>query len=353
MSARSKILLIDKSGRLRGGAESYFISLCADLREYFKHLGLDSHCDILFFKPIPIRTFVSALFAENVLFVFNVSVLFQFFPLLLIAYLFRRRTLILPHVVAPPILMKPKFLLIRQILYHLNSFLPSSIICISEGNRNQLLSLPFVSSDKLITIYNYVSHQPYNQRSAFQASSPVTVAIIGRLQNTHKGQLDLIRLNAEFIRKSDIIISLYGDGPDSMLINYWVSRERLTDNVILHGHVNSKSIYLGNSFSAVLCYSYWEGLPLNLLEAYSYGKIVIGRDIPGVREIIYPSFLFSSDHQLRLILLSLHNLTYEDELIASYSSFVKQLLKRYSKDAAMTNFSKYFYSEGLIRVPPC
>lgn len=343
-SIKTKIVFIGKPSNVSGGAEKYFYVLVSDLKKYLANTSLTTNFEILFFNPISILIFIRLLFAKNVLFVFNISVLFQSVPLLLIATLFGKKTAILPHVVASPILMNPRYIYIRQFLYHLNSFLPSTIFCISDGNRSQLTSLPLVSLKKLTTIYNYVSIRSKNISPICELSSPLRIALIGRLQNVHKGQIDLIRSNSEFFRNSDLLLSLYGDGPDSKQIKSLVSQYCLTQKVVLHGHVSSSHIYEYHDFPVVLCYSYWEGLPLNLLESYCYGRIVIGRDIPGVSEIIYPRFLFSSDHELRNLIFSLPDLLKDSGTVAEYTSFVNFVLNRYNKKSAMDNLMSYFSS---------
>lgn len=346
-SLNSKIFFIGNPSNISGGAEKYFQLLFSDFKNYLLSSKIPNHYSLVFLNLFPISIFIRALFAKNSLFIFNVSVLFQFVPLLLIASIFRKNTAILPHVVASPSLMNPRFLLIRRFLYHLNSFLPSNIICISSGNRQQLSSLPFVSTDKLITIYNYVNIQPRKFSRISDLSFPLSIALIGRLQNRQKGQYDLIKANLEFFRNSDLVLSLYGDGPDYKDLKKLIIKSCLTKKVVLHGHVPTNNIFVSDFFSIVLCYSYWEGLPLNLLEAYSYCKIVIGRDIPGVREIVYPPFMFSSDQHLRDLLLSLPDLLMDNSVYMGYLSFVNCVVSRYCKSNAMSDLMNYVASNGF------
>jgi len=217
------------------------------------------------------------------------------------------------------------------------------IICISDGNYNTLSLFRFIPLSKLHKVYNYTSiTSPRTCTDSIVYTSEV--AIIGRLQNQHKGQYDFIINNYLYLVRMNIRVHLFGEGPDYKLLSKLIASSSCKSNIILHGFVDTARIYTEHSFSTVICYSYWEGLPLNLLESYGAGKIVLGRDIPGVNEIIFPLFRFSSDSQLQDIMNSLDCLFARRTFRNEYSLFVGRILAKYNKYSSMVSLNELFDS---------
>ena len=335
------IIFIGQYSRVQGGAEKYFYSLFCDFSTYIGNINAyNSICidykDSLSFA----QAFRYALFSRrDILFVINMSVLFQFSHSLLLLSLFRKKTIILPHIVASAALMRPKFAIIRHLLFHINFHMASRVISISDGNKQQLLNLPFSNDKDMFTVYNYVDFPMLRRSKVEYPKSPLNIAVIGRLQNKHKGQLNLIKNNLNFLKSSDINLSLYGDGPDKASIKSLLTYHSLQHKIFMYGHIETESIYKNHDFSAVLSYSYWEGLPLNLLEAYFFGKIVIGRNIPGIKEIVFPRLCYSSDAELREIVSNLKIYFLDRAFLAQYSSFAAKVLSKYNKISSISTLA--------------
>lgn len=77
-----------------------------------------------------------------------------------------------------------------------------------------------------------------------------------------------------------IQIVLIGDGPGKKALEAKLRAEHLLQYVVFVGNVLSVAPYLKNAF-AYLSTSHWEGMPLGLLEAMSYGVPVVASDVIG------------------------------------------------------------------------
>ena len=334
------VVFIGQKSRVQGGAEKYFYTLFCDLTNHINNCAGFNDVIIEYNGAPTLRQILQYTFSQkNLLFLVNISVLFQFSPVYLLLSLVKKNVLILPHIVTSPTLMRPRFLLVRYFLYYLNFLLASRILCISDGNKQQLSTLPLANQKKIVPVYNYVDFSSPTLSKIEHPRFPLNIAVIGRLQNKHKGQYDLIKNIACYIKTSDINILLFGDGPDHNLLKSAISYYSIENNVQILGHVRTESIYKKHLFSVVLSYSYWEGLPLNLLEAYSFGKIVVGRNIPGVREIVFPQFCFSSDADLCDILTNLHLHFLDKDFFADYSRFVLDVLSKYNKLSSISSLA--------------
>lgn len=230
--------------------------------------------------------------------VYNMSVLgIGVWPLLLLRLL-GNRILLFPHVVVSPARSRPKMWRLRAWLQGFSTRLADRIIAISDGNLFTLER--FVPREKLSVIYNYVGCE---NDMPFQAK-PLNreIAIIGRLQNQHKQQLTFLRRHGDLLRERELVLHLFGSGPDEAAIRATVAEQGLEAHVVLHGWCDEDDIY-AHPFSFVLNLSRWEGLPLSILEAIYRDRIVLLSDVDGNRELAYGDFLFKSDEELRELLV--------------------------------------------------
>ena len=148
----------------------------------------------------------------------------------------------------------------------------SRILCISDGNKQQLSTLPLANQKNIVPVYNYVDFSSPTLSKIEHPRFPLNIAVIGRLQNKHKGQYDLIKNIACYIKTSDINILLFGDGPDHNLLKSAISRYSIENNVQILGHISTESIYKKHLFSVVLSYSLSERLLISTIFEYKSGN---------------------------------------------------------------------------------
>lgn len=130
------------------------------------------------------------------------------------------------------------------------------------------------------------------------------VLYAGRL-SSEKGILTLMRA----MRGTAVPLRVVGDGP----LRSEVERNiRDADNIYLEGYrrgVQLASLFKDAAF-VVLPSEWYENAPLSLLEAYAYGKPVLGAQIGGIPELVVPGetgllFEAGNEDQLRDLILDL------------------------------------------------
>lgn len=282
-----------------GGAEKQFDQLVQDLRAT-GFIGVDwvyQRHDLISTNWVSV---LQALWRQrDGVVIYNMSVLGIGVLPLLILRLLGNRILLYPHVVVSPAKSRPKLWRVRAWLQGVSTKLSHRIVAISDGNLFTLER--FVPRDKLALIYNYVGCEndaPFQVRPLNRE-----IAIIGRLQDEHKQQLTFLRQHGDFLREHDLVVHIFGSGPDEVAIRQVIVENRLDKHVVMHGWCDETTIY-AQSFSFVLNLSRWEGLPLSVLEAIYQNRIVLLSDVDGNRELAYGDFLFKSGDELRELLLS-------------------------------------------------
>lgn len=99
-----------------------------------------------------------------------------------------------------------------------------------------------------------------------------------------KGLDTLVRAAADV---PDAIFVLAGEGADRARLTDMITQARLTDRVLLPGHLSGTPDLLAACDLLVLP-SRSEGLPLSLLEAMATGTPIVATDIPGIAAVIDP-----------------------------------------------------------------
>ena len=280
-----------------GGAEKQFDQLYYDISRFFKSTNnwIYERHDLSsesFFKVLR-----NVLKIRHQKVIYNMSVLGVEVFFLLLLWALGNRIFLYPHVVVSPAKSRPRLWLIRILLQRVCAHISCKVIAISDGNYFVLER--YVAQEKIVRVYNYVSCENSNQFSKNYFNNEI--AIIGRMQNKHKRQLDFVRRHGVFVKESGLIIHFFGSGPDELSTRALVKSEGLDDNFIFHGWMSEDEIF-SKPFSFVLNLSNWEGLPLSVLESIYRDRVVLASNIDGNRELVYGDFLFANDVDLENIL---------------------------------------------------
>lgn len=143
--------------------------------------------------------------------------------------------------------------------------------------------------------------------------------------------------------RQDLKFIFVGDGQDLAYCQNLVAQAQLTDKIILPGWSDDKEKWL-SLFDIFFLYSLWEGLPLSILEAMSYGLPIIASDIKGNRELVDESngFLVNPDDNSHLLnlLLQLPKLRHDlqEKGLSSYNKVVND----YSLDYFNTRYRNLY-----------
>lgn len=170
------------------------------------------------------------------------------------------------------------------------------IICVSKDDFNQALQNKVAPARKLYTIYNAVSGEKFLTREKARSEisrmisrelskDDFVITNFGRLY-TNKGLGYLISAVKEI--KQNIILVIFGDGPEREALKQQVTSNKLQDSIFLVGDKPVVSQYL-KAFDAMVLSSVKEGFPYALLEAGVAGVPVIATNVGGIGEIIKDS----------------------------------------------------------------
>jgi glycosyltransferase involved in cell wall biosynthesis len=111
------------------------------------------------------------------------------------------------------------------------------------------------------------------------------VLYVGRLSR-EKGIPTLLAA----MRELPIPLAIVGDGPMRDTLEMYVRQHAMAHRVTFHGYQTGQSLrqlYQGAAF-LVIPSEWYENAPMTVLEAFAYGKPVIGARIGGIPEMIEP-----------------------------------------------------------------
>ena len=163
-----------------------------------------------------------------------------------------------------------------------------AIVCISDFTRSQLMSA--VDEDqwpKLHVVRCGIEPAAYDRVGDPPSDGRPRVLCVGRLF-PEKGQSVLLHAFARIIERGvDAELELVGYGPAEDGLKRLSARLGLSDRVIFAGAVGQDAIAAHYEAASVFCLpSFWEGIPVVLMEALACRRPVIATAVAGVRELV-------------------------------------------------------------------
>jgi colanic acid/amylovoran biosynthesis glycosyltransferase len=163
----------------------------------------------------------------------------------------------------------------------------NAIVCISDFTRSQLMAV--VGEDqwhKLHVVRCGIEPAAYDRVGEPPAGRP-RVLCVGRLV-PEKGQSVLLHAFARLAdRGVDAELELVGYGPAENDLKRLAERLGLANRVIFAGAVGQDAIGAHYEAASVFCLpSFWEGIPVVLMEALACRRPVIATAVAGVRELV-------------------------------------------------------------------
>jgi len=135
-----------------------------------------------------------------------------------------------------------------------------------------------VAPEKLVFIPNFIDASSFTP----QYENGMYALFVGRLSR-EKGVVTLFRA----MKGLDIPLKIVGDGPIRQELEHYVSEQGL-QQIVFEGYQSGEALLnlFRNASFLVLPSECYENAPMTILEAYGYGKPVIGADIGGIPEMI-------------------------------------------------------------------
>ena len=166
----------------------------------------------------------------------------------------------------------------------------NNLICVSPSLKT-LLDVRYPNlQTKINTITNGVKVENYNFKKKFDYMSIKVFKIlyVGRIEHDQKGVLhipDIAKLLNE--KKINFEISIIGNGPSEDALREKVNNLHLSSQIKILGRKNHEEvvqIMKKNHF--FIMPSYYEGHPIVLMEAMSFGLITFVTNLPGHTDIV-------------------------------------------------------------------
>ncbi len=176
--------------------------------------------------------------------------------------------------------------------------------------------------------------------------------VIGSLSRfwKQKNMINTVKIGIKACQfREELKFIFVGDGEDLSECKNLVETAGLSERILFPGWSLDKDKWL-NSFDVFLLYSLWEGLPLSILEAMSYGLPIIASDIKGNRELVDNSngYLVKAESESDLLNLFLGISSKRDELILKGQESYKKIVQNYSMDYFNERY-KTLYKEIKIK----
>ena len=111
-----------------------------------------------------------------------------------------------------------------------------------------------------------------------------TCAFVGRLAE-EKNPLFLIGLAKSLLPEHNFLFRVAGEGPQRKELEHSIAEHNLQEHFALHGYVEDVPALLAESH-CLLIPSYWEGMPLVLLEAAAAGIPVVSTPVGNIPSIV-------------------------------------------------------------------
>lgn len=160
-------------------------------------------------------------------------------------------------------------------------------LAISSSIRKSLIKMG-VSKNKIFLIFNPISHTQDIISSPNNTKYDLSLAYVGRVYL--EGQKNLVEA-IKGIEKSklNIHLDILGSGPDVNSLKEYIKDNKLEEKITLFGWVkNPWSILKNKGIDGLILTSRFEGLPMVLLEAMSYGIPCIVSDFEGFDDVVKP-----------------------------------------------------------------
>jgi glycosyltransferase involved in cell wall biosynthesis len=205
-----------------------------------------------------------------------------------------------------------------------------------------LRGLPRTKKVKIIFfgIKDFPSRQRKKQHSGF-GKQEIKFCYVGRLVDSKGLWILFEAFKQVLLIHQNIKLEIYGEGPEKESFINSVSMLGLQTKVNVCGHFFGGIENVLEDIDIFVSPSYWEGMPISIIEAMRSGVAIIATDVGGSREVI-------SDLQSGLIIPvgSISSMTYAMNLLIENSA----LRENMGKAARKTYLEKFSYAEFRSKV---
>lgn len=166
--------------------------------------------------------------------------------------------------------------------------LADSVISVSKSWENRLYTL--VPADRIITLMNCIDCEIVKPDTSWAKTDKFTIIFIGRV-GQNKGIFELVDaihiIQTEGVNFHTQIVGGEEKQGDYQRLNHRLEQYQLTDMCKIMGVVDrGKALQLLKNASVFVLPSYYEGLPMVILEALASGLPVVATPVGGIPEVV-------------------------------------------------------------------
>ena len=222
----------------------------------------------------------------------------------------------------------------------------NKLIVLSNSWKNWFSDIGI--NETKITIINNIIDYPVINKST-KENKKLTFLFLGQIEKL-KGIYDLLTVIKENkkLLENKILLRIGGSGETKQLEQF-IANNDLQKIITFHGWVSGdKKIQELNNADIYILPSYYEGLPISILESLSYGLPVISTPVGGISEIVIPgkNGILVTPGNLEEIKNSLLFFINNPEKIEIYGKESKKIASNFFPDVVISEL-KEFYSTFL------
>lgn len=162
----------------------------------------------------------------------------------------------------------------------------NAVICVSRGEKQEIMALHVTKGDKLVVIENGVAIG-LPRRHAHNAGQPLRLIAVSRFDG-QKNPAELFEIVTNLEKRKlngGYHLTVLGDGDGKTEFERKIKEQGLSDRVTMEGSVPDVRKYFRES-DVLVSTSLWEGMPLALLEAMSEGIPIMASDVVGNHDVV-------------------------------------------------------------------
>lgn len=167
-----------------------------------------------------------------------------------------------------------------------------SVVAVNPVLRKNLIEHFNIAEELALCVYPGVEvPSAWPKKVRHSSKSTLRAVFIGHVSHSPKGVLHLPEILKSVADEfSNISLEVVGEGPDLVRLKAMLSEICPSVNVIFHGVLsNEKTLGVLRQADALIMPSYFEGLPLTLLESMANGVVPVISLIPGCTDVVVES----------------------------------------------------------------
>ncbi len=213
----------------------------------------------------------------------------------------------------------------------------NKVILTSEEDKEFVKKTFKIKEKKIAVIPNYVDTDKFKPYTDIKQVNATRILYFGRLSREKN-----ISAAIEACKLKEVGLDIIGDG--ELIENLKKQTKEINADVRFLGKRNNDDLPLIlGEYNIVILPSFYEGCPKSLLEAMSCGKLVIGSDVSGIREIVQhkkTGYLTNTDYM---------SIAKSIEYVINNQQLIKQI-GRAARKYILEKYSIERYSQDELKI---